>query len=141
MTANELVGQAGFVLLEYTLERAGTSMYYGPVTGAAYAFGGSRTRGYVDARDVEKMLTIWEGRQQAFRAVAGNGGQGTGAGEKTVVTSDQSTADDEKPDGGLETAEDAAVVEASAQVEAAESVETKPKTTARKPSAKKAKAA
>ena len=134
MTANELVGQAGFVLLEYTLERAGTSMYYGPVTGAAYAFGGSRTRGYVDARDVEKMLAIWEGRQQAFRVVVGNSDQST-------VTSQQSTADDEKPDGGLETAEDAAVVEAAEQVEAAEPVTAKTKTTARKSSAKKAKAA
>lgn len=144
MAANELVGQAGFVLLEYTLERAGTSMYYGPVTGAAYAFGGSRTRGYVDARDVEKMLAIWEGRQQAFRMVKPDDRSDATQSAPTAEIVGELSADN-VDDGQASTKpgeeETLDVAESSANVEAAEPMAAKTKTTARKPSAKKSKAA
>ena len=67
---NDFIGAEGMTLLEYLIPAAAASTYYGPVTGATYLFGGKRARGYVDNRDVDKMLEIREGRHQAFR-VAG----------------------------------------------------------------------
>lgn len=70
LAMNELPGQKGFVRVEYLIGRAGTQNYIGAVTGVRYVFGGKRTFGYVDPRDLDALLLILEGRQKAFRVVA-----------------------------------------------------------------------
>lgn len=61
------VGSEGMVSLTYLLRRAGPQMYHGAVSKAPYTFGGSRTMGYVDARDVPAFLELREGTQKVFR--------------------------------------------------------------------------
>lgn len=44
-------GQDGMILIEYVGGNAGTSTWYGPVTGTRYVAGGSLKKIYIDARD------------------------------------------------------------------------------------------
>lgn len=60
-------GQSGFAQVEYLLPRAGTQQYRGAVTGTTYVFGGQRRIGYVDPRDLDGLLALFENGRQAFR--------------------------------------------------------------------------
>lgn len=62
-----IAGQDGFKRLEYLLKRSGSQVYIGSVTGATYVFGGKRTLGYVDPRDVPAFLNLLEGHEKVFR--------------------------------------------------------------------------
>lgn len=64
------VGSQGMIQLEYLLNRAGTQVFNGAVTRAAYVFGGSRKIGYVDQRDAEALLDLREGQRAVFRQIA-----------------------------------------------------------------------
>lgn len=88
---NVLPGQGGFVLVEYLLGRSGTQSYIGNVSHAQYLFGGKRTQGYVDPRDLDALLKLVEGRQQVFRvaptaAIETTKGDGTPVGGTHVET-------------------------------------------------------
>lgn len=64
---NTMLGQDGMTILEYIGTSAGDMTWRGPVTKTAYLFGGIRTRGYVDNRDVEGMLTIRDNGKPVFK--------------------------------------------------------------------------
>ena len=66
----KLAGADGMVLVEYLGGSSGETVFTGKVTHTRYVFGGKRTRGYVDARDAEALLTIREYKADLFRRVA-----------------------------------------------------------------------
>ena len=49
-------GELGFVRLEYRGLAPSPKLWFGGFTGAAYRFGGCRTRGYIDVRDSVHFL-------------------------------------------------------------------------------------
>ena len=61
-----LPGSEGMVLLEYTGGSDGKISFWGPVSHTRYVFGGKTKFSYVDARDVEGMLAIIEGKHPIF---------------------------------------------------------------------------
>jgi len=61
------LGQQGMVMLQYLGNKAGTISFYGSVTKTRYLFGGQRTVGYVDSRDVEGFVKLYEGKSPLFQ--------------------------------------------------------------------------
>lgn len=62
-----LPGRDGFEILEYIGGNAGDMTWYGPETRTRYIFGGNRRVGYVDKRDVAKMVALVDQNQKVFK--------------------------------------------------------------------------
>lgn len=62
-----LIGREGMTTIEYMGNNAGSSTYWGAVTGQQYRFGGSRKYGFVDNRDVPGLLSTFVGGKAIFR--------------------------------------------------------------------------
>lgn len=65
--ATNLPGKDGFEILEYVGASSSDMTWWGPTTGTRYVFGGNRRVGYVDRRDVDKMVAIQDQGRKAFR--------------------------------------------------------------------------
>lgn len=61
------LGQQGMVMLQYLGNKSGTLSFYGAVTRTRYLFGGQRSMGYVDSRDVEGFVALYEGKHPLFQ--------------------------------------------------------------------------
>ena len=68
------VGVEGMVLVSFVPDIGAPKTFYGPVTHAAYRFGGRRKVGRVDKRDLRTgsarnpgFLEMWEGKRQIFK--------------------------------------------------------------------------
>lgn len=67
MQAQLLPGRDGMEILEYVGTSAGDMTWWGPVSQTRYIFGGNRRVGYVDKRDVEKMVALVDQGAKVFR--------------------------------------------------------------------------
>lgn len=67
MAATSLPGKDGFEILEYIGSSAGDMTWWGPESRTRYVFGGTRRIGYVDKRDVAKMVALVDQGQSVFR--------------------------------------------------------------------------
>lgn len=67
VSAATLPGKDGFEILEYIGTNVGDMTWYGPESRARYIFGGNRRVGYVDKRDVAKMVALLDQGKKAFR--------------------------------------------------------------------------
>lgn len=67
MVAGALPGREGFEILEYIGSNVGDMTWYGPESRTRYIFGGNRRVGYVDKRDVAKMVALLDQGKKVFR--------------------------------------------------------------------------
>ena len=67
MITSNLPGKDGFEILEYIGTNSGDMTWYGPETRTRYVFGGNRRVGYVDKRDVAKMVALVDQGAKVFR--------------------------------------------------------------------------
>lgn len=65
--AGALPGREGFEILEYIGSNVGDMTWYGPESRTRYIFGGNRRVGYVDKRDVVKMVALLDQGKKVFR--------------------------------------------------------------------------
>lgn len=61
-----IIGEEGITLVEY-IGWFDIEEYIGSTTGTVYRFGIDRPRGYVDNRDLDKLLEITEDGERIFR--------------------------------------------------------------------------
>lgn len=66
-TRAALPGRDGFEILEYIGTSSSDMTWWGPETGQRYIFGGNRKVGYVDRRDVAKMVALKDRGKQVFQ--------------------------------------------------------------------------
>jgi len=71
--ARALPGAQGMVQLEFIGAGLGVGTYYGDVTGTAYKFGNTDLRrlGFVDAKDVDSLMSMMKNRRPLFRKFSG----------------------------------------------------------------------
>lgn len=69
--------EEGFEILEYIGGNMGDMTWYGPETGQRYIFGGNRKHGYVDKRDVAKMVALRDQKRPVFQVYQKPAGETT----------------------------------------------------------------